>query len=228
MLWLGLDGALGPFSAALVSSTESDPVRTATAGGADALERGLGIVDDVLGGRALAEVGAIAVGTGPGGFTGLRIALSYAKSLALGAGLPLVGVSSYDALEPPDAAGTYATFVHGRAGVACVRLRGAGPELVACGSYEDLAHSIAARLERPRELVCYGRPEGTAPALGERGFTVRAIPLQTVPALAVARRAFGRPASSPHAVVADYGEAPYYASRGPAGNTPDPRNRQPT
>jgi tRNA threonylcarbamoyladenosine biosynthesis protein TsaB len=209
MLWLGLDGALGAFSAAVAAADGSVPARTATADGGDALERGLALIDEVLDGRPLSALAGIAVGTGPGGFTGLRIALSYAKSLAFGAGLPLVGVSSYDALEPAGAAGTYATFVHGRAGIACVRLRGAG---------ED---ALAERFPRGGELISYGRAEGAAPALGERGIIVRAMPIEeTVPALAIARRAIARRETTglAHAVVADYGEA-HYAERKPAGGS---------
>jgi tRNA threonylcarbamoyl adenosine modification protein YeaZ len=211
MLWLGLDGALGAFSAALVASDGSVAPRTAAADGKDALERGLTVVDEVLAGTPLWAVDALAVGTGPGGFTGLRIALSYAKSLAFATGRPLAGISSYDALEPPDAGGTFATFVHGRSGVACVRLRGAGPELVACGSYDALAGILAARLRPPVELICYGRAEGAAPALGERGIIVRAMPIEVgVPALAVVRRAMAwGSAGDPHVVVADYGERDY-------------------
>jgi tRNA threonylcarbamoyladenosine biosynthesis protein TsaB len=215
MLWLALDGALGAFSAALAASDDSIAPRTAEAFGEDALERGLVMIDTVLDGTPLAALGAIAVGTGPGRFTGLRIALSYAKGLAFAARLPLAGVSSYDALEPPGATGTYATFVHGRAGIACVRVRGLGNELTVCGSYAALAEAIAARAAPDAELTCYGNAEGAAPALGERGIIVRAMQRdQNVPALAVARRAMlrGVPAGS-HAVVADYGEVPHYAAR---------------
>ena len=46
----------------------------------------------------IADVEGFATGLGPGSFTGLRIALSTAKGLALGTGRPLVGVPTLDAL----------------------------------------------------------------------------------------------------------------------------------
>ena len=64
-------------------------------------ERLMGLCADVL---AEAGVGydaltAIGVGIGPGNFTGIRIAVSAARGLALGLGVPAVGVSNFDALR---------------------------------------------------------------------------------------------------------------------------------
>jgi tRNA threonylcarbamoyl adenosine modification protein YeaZ len=46
----------------------------------------------------LRELGAIVVGTGPGAFTGLRVGVATAKALAHALDLPIVGVSSGEAL----------------------------------------------------------------------------------------------------------------------------------
>ena len=45
-------------------------------------------------GRDLHEATALAVGIGPGSFTGLRVSMSLAKGLSLALGVPLVGVPS--------------------------------------------------------------------------------------------------------------------------------------
>ena len=57
-------------------------------------------VDEILSGAGLkiVDLGAIAVGTGPGSFTGLRIGISYAKGLAMATGFAMVGVPGFDAI----------------------------------------------------------------------------------------------------------------------------------
>lgn len=63
-------------------------------------------------GLRMADLAAIAVGIGPGSFTGLRVGLSYAKGLIIASSLKLVGISSLDAMalcgatRPEASAGT--------------------------------------------------------------------------------------------------------------------------
>jgi tRNA threonylcarbamoyladenosine biosynthesis protein TsaB len=52
----------------------------------------------------LASVDKVAVATGPGSFTGLRVAIAAAQGIARGAGAALIGVSTLDVLAYPHAA----------------------------------------------------------------------------------------------------------------------------
>lgn len=45
------------------------------------------------------QLDAIGVGIGPGNFTGIRISVSAARGLALGLGIPAIGVNAFDALR---------------------------------------------------------------------------------------------------------------------------------
>lgn len=73
------------------------------------------------------DLGGLGVGTGPGGYAGLRIAVSAARGLALGLGVPAAGVSRFEALAEGLGRPLLAA-VAGRAGTVWLcRLDGAGP-----------------------------------------------------------------------------------------------------
>ena len=94
----------------------------------------------------LAEVAAVAVGTGPGSFSGLRVGLATAKTLAYALARPLLGLSSADALRraataagaPPDAAIVLPAGAHDH----YLALAGADPVLIAPG---ELVQAIGER-----------------------------------------------------------------------------------
>ncbi len=54
-----------------------------------------------LAGVAPAHLTALGVSIGPGSYTGTRIAISYAKGIALARALPLIGIPTLDALARP-------------------------------------------------------------------------------------------------------------------------------
>lgn len=60
-----------------------------------------GAIQNLLAGAGLEmrDLNAIAVGTGPGSFIGVRIAMAHAKGLSLALGVPLVGFSTLAALD---------------------------------------------------------------------------------------------------------------------------------
>jgi tRNA threonylcarbamoyladenosine biosynthesis protein TsaB len=93
---LALDAALGPCSAALAAdgALMAQHVSRDARGASAALP---GLVANVL-----AEAGggfdAVAVTVGPGSFTGIRAALALGHGLAIGAGVPIFGVTSMAAI----------------------------------------------------------------------------------------------------------------------------------
>lgn len=79
----------------IVAATRLEPMAKGQA------ERLLPLLEEVLaeGGIGWRDLAALAVGTGPGNFTGVRIAVAAARGLALGLGIPAIGVSGFEALE---------------------------------------------------------------------------------------------------------------------------------
>lgn len=63
-------------------------------------ERLMPLLEEVLaeGGLVWRDLAALGVGIGPGNFTGIRISVAAARGLALGLGIPAIGVSRFDAL----------------------------------------------------------------------------------------------------------------------------------
>ena len=87
-------------------------------------ERLFSALDDLLAraGHAYADLDRIAVTTGPGSFTGLRIGLSAARGLGLALDLPVVGVPSLRALSLSAPHGPAAVLLDARRGEAYLQL----------------------------------------------------------------------------------------------------------
>ena len=209
MIVLGLEGALGGFSASV--ATDDDIAASVSIAGNVALEAGLGAIREVLDAaeRTATQLDRIAVGVGPGGFTGVRITIAYAKSLAQAWRIPLVGITSFDALEFGLDLQHVLTVVSGRPGIISARYRNGELQRRASGKASD----VLAQILPPPDatlLPVLGAPEDVFDYLAEGGFIVDPrLPLVTPPAAAVARAgARARAAASVHEVRADYGEAP--------------------
>jgi len=129
---------------------------------AELLPRILALLDAA--GRDLSMISGVAVGTGPGSFTGLRVAMAIAKGLAVGLGRPIVGVPSLPAwLEAaPDAVAALA-----RAGAreAYLLSRGAEGPVVVEGERLDADLRNAAVVAADELALAFGlgaasRPRG--------------------------------------------------------------------
>ena len=88
-----VDASASPFAAQVLASASA---RVSNAHG----EALVPLIDAVLrsAGVSLEAIDLLAVGIGPGSFTGTRIGVATAKGLAIGSGKPLRGVDSFEAL----------------------------------------------------------------------------------------------------------------------------------
>lgn len=106
--------------AAIETSTDWCSVAVWNDGEIAALERQAGnrhselalpMLQKLLGNKAL---NAVAFGAGPGAFTGLRIACGLAQGLAFGRGLPLLGISTLEALAQESGAARVVACIDAR------------------------------------------------------------------------------------------------------------------
>jgi tRNA threonylcarbamoyl adenosine modification protein YeaZ len=122
------------------------------------------------------RLAGIVVGTGPGAFTGLRVGLATAKGIAHGLGIPIVGVSTGEALLAATTAGDdtgigeaaprYVLLLPAGPSDRIVVRPGSAPALLVAGSDPDLG---------PGEVLVAIDLEGRAdPAALERGEVARA------------------------------------------------------
>ena len=137
------------------------------------------MLDEMLSSNGLAwsDLTRIGVGIGPGNFTGIRISVSAARGLALGLGIPAVGVSTLEALLHTHPNQTAA--VKAPRDMAYAQSNGRNPELAEAASVPDAiyptdltalitamaqcaAKADTATAERPKPL--YIKPADAAPS----------------------------------------------------------------
>jgi tRNA threonylcarbamoyladenosine biosynthesis protein TsaB len=147
----------------------------------------LPMIDSLLGnaGIGVRALDAVAFGEGPGSFTGLRIACGVAQGLALGAGIPVVGIGTLIALAQACGAAEVACCLDARMGqVYFATYRAAG---------KDWACVHAPNVHAPHEVPCL--PAGSWVGCGN-GFEIHgdALRARLGPALAALA-----PVALPHA-----------------------------
>ena len=101
MIVIGVDTSTSQTSVAL--GTENEILAKTSVAGAARQESVTPLLQELMrrSGLRLSQVGGVAVGIGPGLFTGLRVGVETAKTLAQVANLPIVGITSLDALAHP-------------------------------------------------------------------------------------------------------------------------------
>lgn len=163
-------------------------------------ERLLPLIEEVLSEANIefADLGALAVTLGPGGFTGVRIGLATARGLALALGLPVIGITSFEAV----AAGVAVEERAGRSLLVVIESKrrelfaqALAPDLTSLGAPAVAAPEAMARLLPPGAVTVAGDGvEAAWPALVDSGRDLhRASGSGATDAAAVVRLAAGRP-----------------------------------
>lgn len=166
-------------------------------------ERIFGVVDEVLAELELelGDLDCVAVGRGPGSFTGLRVGMAAAQALAFGAGLPVCPVSSLAALAFGAARQSDSEYVvaaldarMGEVYAGAYRIDG---NVITETDADIVAAPAALSLSGTHRFLAAGPGWGTCPELGERfahrllGVDAKARP-QALDILVLAEAAFGR------------------------------------
>jgi tRNA threonylcarbamoyladenosine biosynthesis protein TsaB len=143
-------------------------------------ERILPLCEEILTENNLswADLAAIGVGVGPGNFTGIRISVAAARGLALGLGVPAIGVSTL-AAQALDAARPVVSVVDARRGV------------VFCQKFDDNGATGAAQMSTQEAVEATGTAwvDHCARPLSEAIALLAAAELATCP-----EEGFARPA----------------------------------
>ena len=100
MIVLGFDTSAAHVAAALfrdgeiVAETREDMLRGQA-------ERLMVLLEEILDSQRITwrDLDAIGVGVGPGNFTGIRVAVSAARGLSLGLGVPAIGINRFEVIE---------------------------------------------------------------------------------------------------------------------------------
>jgi tRNA threonylcarbamoyl adenosine modification protein YeaZ len=121
---LGIDTSAAQCAVALIGAEDPaiDPVAERLPMERGHAEHLFPMIDAVLGraGAGYESLDRIAVCTGPGSFTGVRIGVAAARGIALGRGIPAIGISRFEALAF-ETGGPVAICLSGRGGTVFVQ-----------------------------------------------------------------------------------------------------------
>lgn len=199
MIALGIDTSGDAGSVALAGATADGGALAEERVFTEGLIHGVALAPAVAGllaaaGLAPSDLGAVAAGLGPGSYTGVRVGVAFAKSLAFAAGVPLLGVPSPDAMAAAAPADRDVACVRdARRGSLYFALYSAGrAEPRAAGGVRLLALEDADREIPDGALVIGDATERFPDLLSGRGREIGARALGRAPALEVARLALAR------------------------------------
>ncbi len=203
MLLLAIDTA-GPACAVAVVRDREVLARTSEEIGRGHAERLMPMIEAALSGArvAFADLNAVAVTTGPGSFTGVRVGVAAARGLALALGIPAIGIGSLDALAFPivreRSSGTVVGALDAKRGDVYLLAKdlGSGETLVEASAVPvDLLAKVLMSAPRPLVLIGAGAPF-VAAALDDGGIEIAVTP--SYPEIAdVARLATSTSQASP-------------------------------
>ncbi len=100
MILLAIDTAASLCAASVHDAGSTERGRAVRDLGKGHAEHLMAVIDEALAqaGVTFADLGAVAVSIGPGSFTGIRVGVSAARGLALALSVPVVGVTTLEAL----------------------------------------------------------------------------------------------------------------------------------
>lgn len=146
-------------------------------------------------GATMADIRLVVVARGPGAFNGVRVGLATAKGLALGLGVPVVGVSTLEAMAFPlrSVGLTLCPIIPAGRGQVAAALFRASPRGWRRLRAEHLTtpQELAPRLPR-RTLICGRPPDEALEALGQHPVAPPLAPAVGVAALGWERFQRGR------------------------------------
>ncbi len=184
---LAIDTALAACSAAVLDTTGGGILASEslamTRGHAEALIPLLARLMQRAG-MAFTDLDRIAVTTGPGSFTGLRVGISAARGIALAAGIPAVGLSTLQAYAAPhlaeDSTMPVIAVIDARHDHVYLQVFGPGGRTAMAPRLAPLSDAVRAAAEAPAHIVG-SAAESVAAKLAAYGVTAAAVDARGAP-----------------------------------------------